>query len=473
MTPTSEQTHILDLVTKTDSNLMINALAGTGKTATLKMIEAIAPTKPILVLAFNKKIAEDASKTMVSTNTVRTFNSLGHRIWAAAIGRNFKPDPRKTADLYRTMISETTRPQQKLMWEAFWPVVEGVAQAKSLGYIPPQHSLAKRSLASWPQVAAAMDETPDAFIHRQIDATLLRSIALAYAGTCDFNDQVYMPTLFTGSFPEFPLVMVDEYQDLNPINHHMIAKLTRHRIIGVGDPHQSIYEFRGAKPAGMAHAVATYTMTECDLSTSFRCPEAIVHSVHWHVPNFRWIKPGGIVCDLSSLDIREVPEGVTFICRNNAPLFALAMRCLSSGISVNVSGSDIGPRLIRQMKKLGPEDLPRDSLLPAIAEWLAAKKDRGSKTAADAAACMRVFADHGENLGQALRYAEHLFAQTAGKLHFITGHKSKGLEYPHVVHLDPFLLGDNEQEKNLSYVISTRASEQLYSVNSNNVRIQC
>ena len=155
--PTDEQIHILDVVKNTSANIMVNAYAGTGKTHTLKLIEASAPTKPILVLAFNKKIALDAEKTMASTTTVRTFNSLGHRIWAATTGKNFKPDPRKTADLYRAMINESPRPQQKQMWEIFWPVVEGVAKAKALGYIPSTHSLAKRSLATWAEVADALD----------------------------------------------------------------------------------------------------------------------------------------------------------------------------------------------------------------------------------------------------------------------------------------------------------------------------
>ena len=469
MTPTDEQAHILSLVANTSDNLMINALAGTGKTATLKLIEAASPIKPILVLAFNKKIAEDARKTMATTTSVLTLNSQGHRIWAKAIGRNFKPDARKTGTLYREMITSAPKSQISPMWDAYHPVLEGVARAKSLGYIPKAHANHAKSLCTWAAVARTMDEEPDEFTHRQIEAALLRSITLAYEGVCDFDDQVYMPTLFSGTFPEFPLVLVDEFQDLNPVNHAMVRKLTRHRIIGVGDPHQSIYEFRGAMPNGMSHATTTYSMTTCDLSLSFRCPEAIVRSVHWHVPNFRWSKPNGTVIDLSSLDISDLSSGGTFICRNNAPLFSLAMRCLSAGVGINISGSEVGPRITRIMKKLGPDTMSRDALRNAIAEWLAAKEERGSKTAADTAACMLVFASHGENLAQSLLYADHLFAQTTGKLLFTTGHKAKGLEWPVVFHLDPHLLQSNAQDRNLSYVISTRSSDQLYTVATNAV----
>ena len=57
--PTSEQLEVIRLVRETKDNLLINALAGTGKTTTLEMIVASAKESPILCLAFNKKIAEE------------------------------------------------------------------------------------------------------------------------------------------------------------------------------------------------------------------------------------------------------------------------------------------------------------------------------------------------------------------------------------------------------------------------------
>ena len=36
-------------------------------------------------MCFNKAIAIEAEKRMRSATTVRTFNSLGHKIWAAAV----------------------------------------------------------------------------------------------------------------------------------------------------------------------------------------------------------------------------------------------------------------------------------------------------------------------------------------------------------------------------------------------------
>jgi DNA helicase II / ATP-dependent DNA helicase PcrA len=469
MNPTDEQSAILHLARSTNDNLMINALAGTGKTTTLEMIEGAVDVRPILYLAFNRKIADDATKRMASTTTVRTFNSLGHRIWAKSIAKQFKPDSRKVPDLLRLAITEEkSRSTKQLLWDNFWAIVNGVNTARGIGYIPRGHAYHAKSLATEADLQEACDEVPDDFVFKQINLLLLRSIAAAYSGLCDFNDQIYMPTLFAGIFPEFPLVMVDEYQDLNPVNHAMVRKLVRHRLIGVGDPYQSIYEFRGAVPAGMREAVKTFAMTECDLSISFRCPEAIVRSVHWHVPKFRWIKPGGQVAEIRKLT--ELPEEATFICRNNAPLFKLALRVLAAGRSVSVAGSDIGPRLISQMKKLGPLDMKQTDVIAAVDSWLEARLAKGSKSAQDTAECMRVFAGAAPTLSAALAYAEHLFAQR-GSLTFTTGHKAKGLEWPTVYHLDSWLLNATEQDKNLAYVIATRSADRLFEVSSADVKL--
>jgi superfamily I DNA/RNA helicase len=72
-------------------------------------------------------------------------------------------------------------------------------------------------------------------------------------------------------------------------------------------------------------------------------------------------------------------------------------------------------------------------------------------------------------MAQAVAYAEHLFAQR-GTIKMMTGHKAKGGEWPIVFHLDPWLIGYDEQELNLRYVISTRAKEALYEIDSQNIR---
>ena len=53
--PTAEQSAILDHTASDSSNLMINALAGCGKSDTLKRIDRVHSTKPALYLVFNRR----------------------------------------------------------------------------------------------------------------------------------------------------------------------------------------------------------------------------------------------------------------------------------------------------------------------------------------------------------------------------------------------------------------------------------
>lgn len=468
--PTEEQQSIISLVRSDDCNILVNALAGTGKTTTLDMIQAASPILPVLCLAFNKSVAEDATKRFPPTTTVRTFNSLGHRVWAKAVAK-LTFDPKKMQTLLKEELNALSSADRMEAREAYWDIIGGISLAKSLGYIPTGKFTNAKRLIDEKAFQAALDERPSPLIASIINSLLLRSIKASYEGWIDYNDQVYMSALFGGTFPRFPFVMVDEAQDLSPVNHAMLDRLVKGRIAAVGDPWQSIYGFRGAVREGMHSLRERFAMVEKTISISFRCPRAVVEAARWRVPAFRWIKEGGHVEILQSLLPNRIPDGAAIICRNNAPLFRLAFGLLQCKRSVQIAGSEIGPRIIKLLQKLGPEDTSREALIGKIAEWKATKLESSNtpSTICDMAACMSVFASFGSTLGQAVAYAEHLFKQQ-GTIKLTTGHKAKGHEWDTVYHLDPWLLGDEEQELNLRYVITTRAAKELYEINSKDIR---
>ena len=70
---------------------------------------------------------------------------------------------------------------------------------------------------------------------------MTESVNRALQAAIDFDDQIYMPTIFPCTFDRYPLVMVDEAQDLSLLNHAMLRKITkRSRLVAVGDPCQAI-----------------------------------------------------------------------------------------------------------------------------------------------------------------------------------------------------------------------------------------
>lgn len=448
---------------------MLNALAGTGKTSTLEMLEGVVKQKPILYLVFNKRNADEATQRMSSTTTVRTFNSLGHRIWAATTGKSPSLDTKKTYNIFRSIVDETKGEASKAIWGCYDQVKHSVEMAKATGYVPEGSIGINKSLISQSGFHSTLDEEPDDLVSELTDTILRKSITQAYEGKIDYNDQVYMSALWGGNYPKFPLTLVDEYQDLNPVNHEMIRRLVgNRRLIGVGDPNQNIYGFRGAKAGGMAAATNGYSMQNLDLSISFRCPEAIVRNARWHVPHFKWFNTGGETGVRDNYHASDFEPNSVFICRNNAPLFSLAFKLIASGHGINMVGSEIGPRLVTTLRKLGDEQIGQLQALAAVDGWLAVKLAKESKSAPDMAECMRIIIRQGSTLGTAVAYAEHLFKQR-GAIQLLTGHKSKGLEFPLVYHLDPHIIGESPQDRNIRYVIQTRSSDKYFEIDSSTI----
>src|SRR5215469_10901635 len=129
----------------------------------------------------------------------------------------------------------------------------------------------------------------------------------------------------------------------------------------------------------MRQIAAKYSPQTRNLSVSFRCKSEIVKNAQWRVPDFKWHKEGGRVNSLASLDLRSIVDSSAIICRNNAPLFRLALNLLSSERPCRVAGSDVGPKLVNTLKRLaaGNEGMARSTVLAAIDNW-AAHKDTAS-----------------------------------------------------------------------------------------------
>jgi DNA helicase-2/ATP-dependent DNA helicase PcrA len=469
MNPTDEQIAIIDAIENSTSNLCVNALAGTGKTTTLDFIQSASPKQPVMCLAFNKRIAEEMKKKFPDTTAVKTMNGLGHGIWYKAVGK-LDLNPKKMNEIFKEQVKALAKPDQQEAWDVYWEVITACSMAKSLGYVPEGKFPHAKRLITQELFHQILEVKPTQVVSSLIDSLLFQSIQSAYKGWIDYNDQVYMPGVFGGTFPRFPLVLVDEAQDLNPVNHAILGKLVRERVCVVGDRWQSIYAFRGAVTNGMQDLQAKFSCQELDLSVSFRCPQAVVEAARWRVPNFKWTKPGGHVEVLRRLPSASIPEGAAIICRNNAPLFRTALGLLMQRRAVTVSGSELGPKLIRLLEKVCDEGDTQEEMLGKIEAW---KEEQISKAQhidniVDTAECLMIFASFGKDLGQAVTYVKHMFEQQ-GSIKLLTGHKAKGGEWDIVYHLDPWLCRDEEQDKNLRYVITTRAKESLYEIDSRNI----
>lgn len=462
--PTPEQVTIVEAATGSTDNLIIKALAGATKTSTLVRIAKALKSTSILCLAFNKKIAVEMQERLPPNCTAMTLNGLGHRTWAASIGKRLVLDDKKVFTLLKQEMEGLHPKDKEDEYERFADTLKAIEFGKTCGYIPTGHFKNGRRLMDDSEFFAHLDEEPTMLQEQMIRNVTVNSIEQALNGKIDFNDQIFMPTLFPAMFDAYPLVMVDEAQDLSALNHATLRKLAKKRLIAVGDECQAIYGFRGAHEDSMNLLQESFNMKPLILSVSMRCPQAVVREAQWRAPHMKfpeWAKPGE-VRKVGEWDQSLIPDHAAIICRNNAPLFGMAIKLLKNGRYPQIVGNDIGKYLVKVMTKFGKPVMARDEVLKAIDEWEAAKikKARNPTKVYDQSACLRIFADQGENLAGAIAYAEHIFASN-GPIQLMTGHKSKGLEFNEVFFLDEDLIGDEPQELNLRYVIQTRAKERL------------
>jgi DNA helicase-2/ATP-dependent DNA helicase PcrA len=474
--PTEEQQAIITHARTTSDNMLVQALAGAFKTSTLDLIAKALPGAPILCVAFNKRIAEEMTKRLPSHCVAKTLNSIGHTAWGHYLGKRLTLNKSKMGEILRGF--NLPQAESEELREIFGEVVRLASRAKLYGYIPEGKYDTALHLIDRETLETVFEE--DEYPHlawELLDTLITESIQRAWEGEIDFDDQIFMPTLFSAQFPKFPLVLVDEAQDLSPLNHQMISRLVVKRIIAVGDEFQSIYGFRGAVADGMNVLRQRFQMKEFHLTISGRCPKAIIRQAWSRAPDMKWLDsaPEGNVLDLwtphEQWGANLFPVGSAIICRNNAPLFSLGLKLLRAGKGITIRGFDMSKRLVKILNEFGDHSLPREILLDHIDSWKSAKLAEGKMPAGaveDRYACLRVFAEATETLGGAIAHAEALFA-AEGPIELLSGHKSKGLEWHDVFHLDPWRVPsafaktpeELTQEDNLKYVITTRAKSSL------------
>lgn len=473
----SLQEAIFDAGRSTDAPLIIQAVAGSGKTTTLmELTQHIA--QPAIFLAFNKAIAEDI-RGKLPCGEARTLNSLGHRLWMQnAAGSRLDFD--KLDKLLDNLDRDTK-------WKYGYTVkrIVGTAKANGIGIIhpaTPQIFLELIRNGEWDLAADEMQKVA-------VISSKIFFASVTDDSTFDFDDQIFGPIYHGWSFPSFASVLVDEAQDLNFIQHSFCAELVRAgaRLFAVGDRHQAIYAFRGALHDSMDRLKAKFQMSEFPLSISYRCPLAVIREAQALVPHIqaRDGAPQGEVLDQmkllhedeldypAAIDPELFPDDWLVICRNNAPLFSAVMRHVRARKPCRVLSNSL-EGLSGFIKKFRANDIP--SLLAKLERWLdkerlaAEANGMAWKVAAleDKAATVQALCEGFQSVEQVLSLLKQLSEGKSGPI-FSTIHKAKGLEADHVYFLRPDLVpawwvrddAGIQQELNLRYVAITRAKQTL------------
>ncbi|MBQ3084596.1 MAG: UvrD-helicase domain-containing protein [Clostridia bacterium] len=247
-----------EAVEYTDGPLLILAGAGSGKTTVLinriayLLSKGLCAPYHILAITFTNKAAKelcDRIDKMMGADafgvTAATFHSFCGRILRAEIGidgvfnSNYTiydaDDSQRVikAAMKELEIDDTVLPVRSVQW--------AISNAKD-------HRVAPDEFCK--HFGRDLRNEQVAKVYARYDAALREANAL------DFDDMILKTVELFENHPEvlakyagrFRYIMVDEYQDTNPLQYRLVSLLSSkfHNICVVGDDDQSIYKFRGA-----------------------------------------------------------------------------------------------------------------------------------------------------------------------------------------------------------------------------------
>lgn len=489
-TLTLEQSAAIQWISTSPGNLILDAVAGSGKTFTLiEQIIAINlayPSATIALMAFNSKVAAElrakASLRKLRNTTVGTVHSFGYTACKTVLGSHIRPDGDKLKKLLKPLLTP-----HRLTWKASSPICRLV-------------SLGKDTLRTdWLELKEQFDHTmpeevtPEKLV--QVCDQLLEAsndyIRTRSPEPIDFSDQLYLPLKNGWEFQKYDFVFVDEAQDTNLARRRVVEESLKPesaRLIAVGDPHQAIYGFTGADNDALQQIKEKFQCSTLPLSFSFRCDKAIIREAQKFVPHIkaRDTAGEGVVRKIKEVEFKNslsnIPPTAAILCRINAPLVRLCFDLLAKGIACRIEGRDIGFSLVALIDQ--HKDSPK-GLMPSLWNMVSNSKLTEDKLAdlQDKVEAIDALAYYyrvkGFKIYPTLRdFITNLFTdsepgkpQTCITLSSI--HKSKGLEWDTV-----YFFGRNlwnpwpyatkpwqlQQEDNLTYVAITRARHELVMV---------
>lgn len=507
-----QQQAVLDAVLGTTDNIVVEALAGTGKTHLL--VNLLAHLKgTVFMCAFGKDAANQLLSKAAAYLPARdlqgfnprvrisTTNSIGARTWNRSTGKRVELDESKVRKLLNKMSDE-----HPLAAKFPASIAKIVSYAKKAGF----GVLADMdNPVNWTQLVQEYRLGEDFYGD---DNMLYQAIAVAMGAyrkslaqcdrLIDYDDQILAPMYHGARFGRYDWVLIDEAQDTSELRLHMLLSLvgTKGRLIAVGDPHQSIMAFTGAKANAMAEIVTTADAVVMHLNRSYRVPKTGATLARVHVPMFeaRDENPEGDaqVCDLeppthalwgknttgtvpkpSLMDYGPFTSADAILCRNTAPLVALAYKFIRSQVPCRVEGREIGTSLLALAKRWQPRDLwdlidkVEQFKRNEVARLLKNYRDRDADNCTDRCdtltTLIQCVLESGKNsLYDLTEFVDKLFDRKAEDcVTLSTAHKAKGREWQRVFVLglrqlmpSPYAVTPTEidQEHNLLYVAKTR-----------------
>jgi len=492
VTPSQEQQTFLEWVLDGQGNTILKAVAGAGKTFTLRLatqvIKQANPRASIQVLVFAKKNADE----MKGTFPEGVITSTLHSAWFGAYRKfagNVQVDDKKIWNMLDLVLSkkysEAEQSVKKQMYGAFIKKIIGYAKAEGVGYLCTDDTGTWEALIGFH--GATLDTKGASYSEAIEIAREVLAASITNKQVIDYDDMLFMPLVYDVTTWQKDWIFIDEAQDTNPVQRALVKRMMKRagRLVAVGDPRQAIFGFRGATADALDQIQVSHNASVSPLSVTFRNPTSVVALAQEIVGNAIQAMPNAIegeVNDYSELPVDILTPADVILCRNTAPLVKAAYQLIMNGIGCKILGRDIGAGLVKLIEKMKAKGI--EALIEKLGAWKDREVARAQAKDEDSLiqmiddkyesimAIIDILAENERTIPALISKINGMFSDDAngGKLITLaTVHKSKGLEWDNVFIIRPDLMPSKwakqqwmqEQEANIQYVAYTRAMKTL------------
>ena len=545
--PSTYQQDILDFfLNNPQNNMLVNALAGSGKSTTACMLSEHSKTSD-LYIAFNASVVEEFKKKIKNPKTkVMTMHSLAYSIMLYNVEQESKDSGEKPKGFgsqrsKRTVSLDNFKPHKILDEEITKRYGRYIEFAKRVflkdNYVNLYNlcRLTLTDMSSNKDVSRLIDDhvlflyygdegysAPDI---SEITSTLKildtkSRQQFETQGVIDFTDMLWITfnklKYDNWEVPYWALytnIYCDEVQDFSNIqlNFLKFIKRTKGRYVFIGDFHQAIYNFAGANAQAFNQIPKMFAPVETfDLPICYRCAKSHLSRVNreYGIPILpcddapmgfvktidknkisEYAKAGDMVISRKNKWIAEV---VLDLARNGTPIFIedkemveaikrqiLSSKCTSVGTLEKFLQkviSNYNKKLFEIVSKNVHDGGNEEERLEAVLEAVAETNSKIDNTSFLLEILEGYLENHAssDSISKFSNFIDKLLNTTPSPncVRLCSIHKAKGLEATNVFVLNEAKINydfrnskeQNIQEKNLSYIATTRAKEGLYLV---------
>ncbi len=471
--PTDEQAAVISSDLSPETLLIINAYAGTGKTASLQLLASESPKKTFVYLCFNRETALKARRRFPNNTECRTIHSFAFK----AVGYKYK---QKIGNLRPLIVMKVLGLNTSYLAVFIIQVVERF-------FYSVDAEISEKHLPRLLECSI----NPNTLLY---EARRLWKFMQDVYSSCPMTHDGYLKlwSLNSPLLHGYDVILLDEAQDINPVTLDIVLrqnKFLKTPLVMVGDKHQSIYQFRHAinvidKLEG--RATSSVSLTSC-----FRFGENIASVATQFLNRFKNdpVTLVGVGPSKSKL------SGSATISRTNAFLLGAAIPHSEAGELIHFAGTsereswdpyytyEFQIPLDLLFLKQGKLSGVRSPYIMAFQSWSEvlehSQGQDGWGADAELAKHVALVNTYGDSLPSIIdSIRSNSTSPSNASISFATAHRAKGGEWRNIKMTDDFLLLDdllaqNEslshdeesehlfQEINLLYVAMTRGAEHI------------